>query len=57
MSELPGEQMSTQDLRFKLQRSGLRGPQGGINGSGGVKDLREKLSGPVSLHLTRYMMI
>ncbi|MCO5610315.1 hypothetical protein L7F22_064551 [Adiantum nelumboides] len=41
------EQISTQDLRFKLQKNGLRGAQGGINGSGGIKDLREKLSGPL----------
>lgn len=41
------EQISTQDLRFKLQKNGLRGSQGGVNGVGGVKDLREKLSGPV----------
>ncbi|KAI5078525.1 hypothetical protein GOP47_0006196 [Adiantum capillus-veneris] len=39
--------INTQDLRFKLQKNGLRGAQGGMNGSGGIKDLREKLSGPV----------
>eukprot|EP00250_Pteridium_aquilinum_P017544 c23684_g1_i1 orf=1504-2241(-) len=42
-----GEQFSTQDLRFKLQKNMSREAQGGSNGSGGIKDLREKLSGPV----------
>lgn len=43
------EQFSTQDLRFKLQKNVSRGAQGGNsnNGSGGIKDLREKLSGPL----------
>ncbi|KAH6558198.1 hypothetical protein KP509_1Z073900 [Ceratopteris richardii] len=41
------EQINPQDLRFKLQKSGTRISQGGTNGSGGIKDLREKLSGPL----------
>lgn len=41
-----GGQISTQDLRSKLKKSLPRGTQGGNDASGGIKDLREKLSGP-----------
>lgn len=43
-------QRGAQDLRIKLQRTAIRKSQSGNNSQTGVRDLREKLSGPTQSH-------
>lgn len=47
------EQISTQDLRAKLKKSAIPVSRGGNETYGGVKDLREKLSGSTPVTQTR----